>query len=981
MRTAKYALLACVALPLLAFAGDRKWTGAALDGKWSTVGNWDGGRPVDANWDNVTLYGTNLVNGAIENDMGPMKLNSLQFRGQESFVFNTPSLIKVHTSGNAFYEVLPSLVYNGDLMLDSNSAGYATFYITGDFELNGTLEIADGMQLILSSYFENKTLDFNGPVNGPNGSLKMEVYTRSDVVNFNGKVTLARFESTTAYHPGTPHFKASGNEIGVFEQGYGSSYLDAENAFSTNTVITWSDSYRAGGGGNIRLAGRQQANRIVDENIDTVAIWTSDNIRTTPGSTAPVLTLYGTADALSKAAIADDVSIVWNPVGNFTQEFRDRNNSTTGSLVVSNGTLKIGGSSLFNNLTKVVAAGGTFEVATAQASLTGVNTLEVGNGGRFRIAMASTPLSARQADFIISGTGVIEVPDGMLLAAKSLTVDGTPQPDGLYGRVGNTVGATEVEWIEGDGLVAMSSTVPTVDTVSATWDGGASDDLASSSANWEGDVAPDFTTGGLVATFAAAGDSARFAQGGVLKGIVFDAADGFAVTAGDTLHLRQSGISTAAIEAETTRHYALNGPFRLDCSQTWQICNGVTLDVTGPLSHFTSSESLKILGTSSGDASKPSCRLYGANIFAGSIVLDHSKLELVGNGGRPAEINGQGGVLSLRGDLYGCLVLSNAVIRKPIEFVGGDKRRRIIVYGGTTNTISGTVTASSTPRFYINNKAELITEGGVSVTGGNWTIPSGDGRNSVWRIRERPLESTGVMQLAGVTMSLEAPGNYYKSASIGANSTIAFGCDWAISNSTAKANFTASTAMIDLCGYNQLTGELVLENGVDGATITSATPGIYGFTQTNDLVLAALNVTGAASLAKYGAGTVTLNRAVTSTGGLTVGEGVFTFGANGRWANSSNIVVKGTGKLIIPASNIFHRKTAASVDTADGACIELSDGVNMRLSSLTVDGSPLRGGIYGGASAPAGVTRSAAFSSTGSGVVRVGMAGCVLVIQ
>ena len=145
-------------------------------------------------------------------------------------------------------------------------------------------------------------------------------------------------------------------------------------------------------------------------------------------------------------------------------------------------------------------------------------------------------------------------------------------------------------------------------------------------------------------------------------------------------------------------------------------------------------------------------------------------------------------------------------------------------------------------------------------------------------------------------------------------------------------------------------------------------------------MLAALNVTGAASLAKYGAGTVTLNRAVTSTGGLIVGEGTFTFGQNGRWANSSNIVVKGTGKLIVPASGIFHRKTVASVDTANGACIELGDNVNQRLAKLTVDGVELPPGVYGGASAPAGVTRSAAFSDTGSGVVTVGPLGFSLIV-
>ena len=983
----KMVAMAFAALPLLVCADTCKWNGAALDGKWNTTGNWSPRRPVNNAWDEVFLYGTNLVDGAIVNDIGPMRIYKLQFRGKESLVLNSASLITVHAAtsdgpsiNGTLDDRIPSLVINSDLRMDNNGL----FYFAGYAELNGTLEIADDKVLTLISYYDSsytgtKVLDLNGQVSGPNGSIKLE-FTSDSRINFNEKVTVARMLATTGYRTGIPYFNASENDIGIFEQGYGDTYLVAENAFSTNTVITWSDFNRGGASGNIYLAGAQQANRIVDENIDLSSKPYADRIRAASGS-APVLTLRGTADAVAKAGILDNVSIVWNPVDDYTQEFRDRAHSTTGNLVVSNGTLKVSGTGTFNSVKKVVVAGGTFEVASTVAALTGLTALKVSDGGRFRIATSATPLTARQVDFVVSGSGVVEMPDGMLLAAKSITVDGETLPEGLYGCIGNSAGATEVSWIEGDGLVAMSLPVPTVETVEASWDGGAEDDLASRDANWVGDAAPSLTAGGLVATFATSGSSSRFGNGGVLKGMILDSGNDFSVTADQTLHLRQSGISVAALPSETTRRYTLGGPIQLDCSQTWQLQDDVTLKVSGPITHLNANETLALAGRS--DSTRdPSgtVKLYGSSIVAGSIDIRRTCLFIVGNGVNPAEINGMGGAVALRGDFYGSLTLSNAVIRKPFTFVGGDRQRRIVVYPNTTNVFTGKVTASYTPRFYINSRGVLVTEGGFVLSDGSWTVPGGTGKDCVWRICGKPLESTGVMQLAGVTMSLEAPGCVYKSASIGQNSRIAFGCDYAISNSTVRANFTHSTAEIDLCGYDQLTGEITFNNSVDGATITSASPGIYGFTQTNNLVLSALNVTGAASLAKYGAGTVTLNRAVTSTGGLIVGEGTFTFGQNGRWANSSNIVVKGTGKLVVPSSNIFHRKTVASVDTADGACIELGNDVNQRLARLTVDGVELAPGVYGGASAPAGVTRSAAFSDTGSGVVTVGPLGFSLIV-
>jgi len=962
---------------LPSFAGDRFWTGTSGNAKWNTAGNWkDSLRPSDKNWDNVYLYAYSLVDGKMINDMGSLALNALNVRGTDPVVLDSDKPIILWATGNFLNsQKTSSFTYNGDLQ---KTKGGGTIYVRdGDLTLNGGFSLDAESEVAVDLGTKGKTVVFNGPINGSGATMTLKAVDQS-AVYFNDKVTLSRIRTAQDYKTGVPHFCAAGSEIGVLEQGYFITYLDVENALSTNTVITWS-TYRenADNSGRIKLYGAQQANRLVDEDIDISKTPKADRIGQNDLSVNTSLTLYGSTNALCMAQIDDDISIIWNPSGDYVQEFRDRAHTTTGDLIVSNGTLRISGAGTFNSVKKVFAAGGTFEVASTKTALAGLESVEVGVAGRFRIATSANPLTSKQTDVIVSGSGVLEIPGNMSLSVKTLKVDGVEFQEGLYGRRGNSAGVTEVDWIEGDGLVALCKSVPTVETVAATWDGGASDCLASSAANWEGDVKPDYVTGGLVATFASSGTDAQFDQGGVLKGIVLNS-DRFTVTADETLHLRQNGLTVSGSSAETARSYVLKGSIRLDCAQSWQIQNGVTLTVNGSLNHFDVGETI-LLGGENKSGSK--YEFVGRNVVAGRVEVRKSNLLLAGASDRPAEINGFGSEFVLYGNDSAMLSMSNAVVRKPFVLVGADAAYRLILtYGSTTNVLSGPMTAQSTSRFYLNDRSVLINEGGVKVTTGDWLVPQGSSKSCVWCIRKNPIVSNGYIEMSTVKMLVEAPQNVWKRANIGDNACMAFGCDYAVSNGTVNVLFSSATAEIDLCGHDVLTGEIALSTGINGATITSAKPGIYGFTQNSDLTLSGLQVSGAASLAKYGSGAVTFDREIASTGGLTVGEGTFTFGSNGKWANSSNIVVKGTGKLVIPASRLFNRKTVASVETADGACIELANGVNQRLASLTVNGVSLPAGTYGGASAPEGVTRSVAFSDTGSGTVTVGRQGiCVIV--
>jgi hypothetical protein len=725
----------------------------------------------------------------------------------------------------------------------------------------------------------------------------------------------------------------------------------------------------------------------VNENIDLAKKPNSDQIRNAEPEKPASLVLYGSADAICKTLIEDDISIVWKPDGDYVQEFRDRNNSTSGSLIVSNGTLRIGGTGTFKNVTKISACGGVFDVASTKAALTGLQTLEVKDGGRFKFSSSKDVkhFVSGQVNVSIAGGGVVELSQGMSVKVKSVVVDGEAQPEGLYGCVGNPHGAREAVWVEGDGFVSVIASVPVSDVaaVQSRWDGGAEDDLASSAANWADDAAVDLASGGLVAVFAEAGTAANFEDGGVLKGIVFNARDDFTVSAAKPLHLRQAGISAVFDIPQGVKYaYTLNGPYKLDCTQEWRITNGVTLKINGSLAHFNDGETLTLSGAATKDDEDEGIfEVSGDNLVSGTIALKKVRMVMCGTETKPASINGHGGELKILGSVYSSLVLSNSVVRKPVLLEGAELHRRIIVYGGTTNIIAGKMIGSWTPRFYINHKGCLINEGGVGANG-NWIVPAGAGKESWWRIRCKPFfDENATIQVAGITISLEAPDNKFVKAHVGNGSRICFGCDYAISNTAADVVFTHPTAEIDLCGYDQLAGQLRFSEGQSVATITSAEPAVYGFTQTNDVTFTGLEVNGAVSLAKYGKGKVTFDNDIVSTGGLTVGEGEFTFGPNGNWLNISNIVVSGTGKLTLPSSGLFSKKVVASVDTSEGGCIQLADGVCQRFASLTVDGVELPAGIYGGASASEGVIRSAAFCAEGSGIAKVGALDFSIIVR
>ena len=159
------------------------------------------------------------------------------------------------------------------------------------------------------------------------------------------------------------------------------------------------------------------------------------------GVEAPVtLTLRGTADGCSALAVQTKVSLVWDPVGDFTQTLTGRVSETTGMIAVRRGTLAFAAGTRFPNVRR-------YEIAPGA-----------------RLALAADV--ALEAHLVQVGEAVI--------------------PSGTYSGVA-AEGVTQVDWLRGAGTLHVDTTAAAIwkAPVSGDWDDGA---------NWLGGGAPSADT-------------------------------------------------------------------------------------------------------------------------------------------------------------------------------------------------------------------------------------------------------------------------------------------------------------------------------------------------------------------------------------------------------------------------------------------------------------------------------------------------------
>ena len=334
---------------------------------------------------------------------------------------------------------------------------------------------------------------FRGDICGPRTTLYL-LGTRNwpSEVDFYGKVELAALNHSLSYLYTRAKFHSADNEIAnITYVGY-PIWAMVDNAFSTNTVVNMSnDAQDSSGSGIIFIGGTSHvANRLVGNSNSSYA---DDHqflgsrsaynaTYTSAASSAASLTLKGTANAITRLRLTDALSVTWDPVGNFTQDFRDRTHDTSGTLTVKGGTMRTSGTTVFENVPRVRVGGGAFDVSSTTATVfPNLDRLDIVSGGRFIVTnSAVTAFTAGRASAFIANGGKFVLANDVTLDFDFIRHDGELLAAGTYT-------AADCGWIEGAGSVIVLSATP---SASERYFTGATDSRWNDAGNWSTGTLP-----------------------------------------------------------------------------------------------------------------------------------------------------------------------------------------------------------------------------------------------------------------------------------------------------------------------------------------------------------------------------------------------------------------------------------------------------------------------------------------------------------
>lgn len=159
--------------------------------------------------------------------------------------------------------------------------------------------------------------------------------------------------------------------------------------------------------------------------------------------------MKATQDDMSAFTILDAVSLVWDPLADYTLTLTGRVHQTKGNITVNRGGVRLAGKSGVPNVPTIkLGTGATFSLnVTEGGALTGLKTLTLGANARFAIENAveqSCPTAV-----VNLGVGAkLAIADGAELDVCAVCVGGAFLEDGTY---------SDVDWIDGDGSVKISS--------------------------------------------------------------------------------------------------------------------------------------------------------------------------------------------------------------------------------------------------------------------------------------------------------------------------------------------------------------------------------------------------------------------------------------------------------------------------------------------------------------------------------------------
>jgi hypothetical protein len=498
------------------------WTGTAS--RWGDAGAWTnsaGEAQALASGDSVVIN-IGETPTTVNNDIANLSLAKFTALGKNDIVLTLDGKpigiagvaepgVKEKNRGNVIvWTNSCSLLLNADI---SFSGGNGTIYFGGystvtygdidvasgcALKIRGRPQtIAKGIELGITDLVNDKAIvEFYGDIGGDGADLYLSLGENGAGTYdyYYGNVNCSRLWIGYDSKSGVPYFKKSGNRVGalVFAM-TGAFYLQTADAFTEDTVIDISDSTgwmetRAGrshpSGVRFKSGSHQILNRLAGGNPAT-----SSNLRgqyifantsskpESPTTDTCTLDLKGTEDAVAYVCLCDAVSVIWDPTGNYTQDFRNRIHPTSGSIWVKGGTVRTSGTNSFQNLSSVlVGSGATLEIAsTNNVAFPACARMILEENACLRVADAdSTAFTAGGTSLTLASGAKIEMAAGATMNVGRLFYDGQEVAAGTY---------TSAPWKDGaDGAVVVAGEMGANPGTDYIW-GGATGDW-NVPANW-----------------------------------------------------------------------------------------------------------------------------------------------------------------------------------------------------------------------------------------------------------------------------------------------------------------------------------------------------------------------------------------------------------------------------------------------------------------------------------------------------------------
>ena len=562
-------------------------------------------------------------------------------------------------------------------------------------------------------------------------------------------------------------------------------------------------------------------------------------------------------------------------------------NNTTGSLTVRTGTLALGASAKFLNLSSFVVT----NTGTLSDSTENVNP---------------------NVELNIFGSGVVNVAAGTTLQVFHAKLDGDYIPSGDYVQ-GSTVFGNH---LAGGGTLRVLNDAPVVAGDTYVWTGAAGDGLLTTDGNWEGGSAPDLTAGTAKLFFSAGTASATVSGMAHVYGITFCTNAAFTLTGADAnakVVVGEGGFLFTNTAAASVTH-VLNVPVEMGTlPQTWRVASTNTLlSLKAPLTGRQAFTPLTIdcrgrvyFWADNSDLLTPLV-LTNVTTVTQPYIYNMKGLGAKSRfttvwGGQPRFITDapQGGSLTNETPLR----LHSNLTNQEGAYINSANKAHLYLTGPVVFNGSG----FSQSEIYFKGNVHFV--GGITnETNHGLCFRMAGGNN--W-IEGKPMRLTKTFQQDYPSVLNIAVTNNYWELLYPMKATIRCHCDYALAvgrpvyfGAVNSVFYSTPMAAIDLNGYNQSVSRIYPSwtgyetvGGHNWAStyglVTSATPATLEITGTETTIFP-VKFEGAAGLHMNGTGSFTItNKLSNTTGELKVSKGTVRFARDAGWTAVTNIVLAG----------------------------------------------------------------------------------------